>query len=444
MLILPPFLQKAMPYTTDMEISKLYELFAQSGSQVSTDSRSIPAGALYIALKGENFDGNAFTADALAKGASYAIIDNATYKTNDGCILVESTLKTLQDLAHHHRNQFDIPILAIGGSNGKTTTKELIYTVLSKKYRTHTTSGNLNNDIGVPTTLLSMPTNTEVAVIEIGANHPGEHIELMNILAPTHILVTNNGADHLEGFGSLEGVRKANKEIYDWAHEHKTHTFVNKYLDDLIKDSSSLERTVYPDKSHEDTSSLYAAVVYDGVEFTSSLVGAYNEANIYAAIAIGEYFNIPLPDIREAIADYTPTLKRSQYIHGKDYGVVLDCYNANPSSMELALQDFFLNTTNGTRIVIVGDMLEMGAVEAQVHTDILKQITELIDPSDIVICVGPRFYASKDSFPFHFYETTETAREYFNTLDLTNKTVFVKASRGIKLEDVIKEKIPLS
>lgn len=431
-----------MPYTIGMEIGELYEIFLRSGS-VSTDTRSIDSGALYIALKGANFDGNAFAADALTKGALYAVIDNPIYKTDDRCILVENTLKTLQDLAHYHRKQFTIPVLAIGGSNGKTTTKELISAVLSKKHRTHTTTSNLNNDIGVPLTLLKMPATTEIAVIEIGANHPEEHTELLGILEPTHVLITNNGADHLEGFRSLAGVRAANKEIYDWAREHSAYAFVNKYLDDLIEDSTSLERTLYPDKSHESSSSLYAAVVYDGIEFKSSLVGGYNEANIYAAIAVGEYFGVALSDIREVITDYTPTLKRSQYIQKPEYGIVLDCYNANPSSMGLALRDFFAYTTNGKRIVIIGDMLEMGAVEAQVHTGILNQAAELIDPSDIVICVGPRFYASKDIFPFHFYQNSSDARDYFNTLDLTNKIVFLKASRGIKLEDVVKEKVPL-
>ncbi len=426
-----------------MDSREIYELLSEASMGISTDTRTVKKGDIFVALKGDKFDANEFAAQALEAGATYAVIDNLSYKKDDRYIVVENTLKTLQDLAHLHRLTFSIPILAIGGSNGKTTTKELIHTVLSKKYKTHTTTGNLNNDIGVPLTLLSMKPETEIAIIEIGANHPGEHLTLLDILNPTHVLITNNGADHLEGFGSLDGVRNANKEIYDWAQAHNAHALVNNAIADLMEDSADLDRTVYPIKPHESISSLYAGVQYDGMDFTTSLFGAYNEPNILAVIAIGEYFNVPLSDIREAIASYVPTLKRSQYIHADGYDVVLDCYNANPSSMELALRDFFGHTASGKRIIIVGDMLEMGDVEQVVHKDILDIVSSLYDSNDIVVCVGHRFGLYKNSFPFQFYETSAEASVYFNTLDLTHKTVFLKASRGIKLEDVIKEKVPL-
>ncbi len=422
----------------------IYTLLSNHTLSISTDTRTVKKGDVFIALKGDKFDANAFAVQALEQGAQYAIIDNPVYAIDDRYILVEDTLQTLQDLAHRYRKQFSIPILAIGGSNGKTTTKELVHAVLSKRYQVHTTTGNLNNDIGVPLTLLGMSADTDIAVIEIGANHPSEHTTLMDILSPTHILVTNNGADHLEGFGSLEGVRSANKEIYDWAHQHTVHAFVNNSIADLVEDSAELDRTLYPIKSHQGSSSLYAGIFYDNTEFTTSLFGAYNEPNILAAITIGEYFDVSIPDIQKAIADYTPTLKRSQLIKHDDYSVVLDCYNANPSSMELALRDFFGHTSPDTRIVIIGDMLEMGDVEHAVHEDVLKLVTSFADAQDTVMCVGPRFEAFKESFPFHFYEDSQTAREYFNTLNLIGKTIFLKASRGIKLEEVIKEKIPLS
>ncbi len=426
-----------------MTSEEIYQLIASENLSISTDTRTVKSGDIFIALKGDNFDANTFATTALAQGAVYTIIDNPVYKIHDQYILVDDTLRTLQDLARLHRAQFTIPIIAIGGSNGKTTTKELVHAVLSKKYRTHVTTGNLNNNIGVPLTLLKMKADTEIAVIEIGANHPLEHTELLGILTPTHVLVTNNGADHLEGFGNLEGVRKANREIYDWARVHDTHIFVHRDITDLVEDSETPDRTLYPTQSYTSTSSMFAGVRYGDNDFTTTLFGAYNEPNILAAIAIGEYFDVPILQMRDAIATYTPTLKRSQIITGENYSVVLDCYNANPSSMELAVRDFFGHTTPGKRIVIIGDMLEMGDVEQQVHIQILELVANLADAQDIVICVGPRFGISKDKFPFSFYEHSTDAKVSFATLDLSDKTIFLKASRGIKLEDVVKEKVPL-
>ena len=419
-----------------MEIIPLYNLLQKQG--FSTDTRSITEGQIFIALQGETFDGNTLAINALEQGASYALIDNPHYKTDERCILVENTLTTLQELAKIHRKHFSIPILVIGGSNGKTTTKELVHAVLSKKYTTHTTSGNLNNNIGVPMTILNMKANTEIAVIEIGANHPGEHRELMDILAPTHVLITNNGADHLEGFESLAGVRKANKEIYDWAHTHHAHAFVNQHIDDLGEDSNNLSRTVYPMSPYESTSSLYASIRYNGLDFTSSLFGSYNEANMLAALAIGEYFEVPLSDIQSAIAEYVPTLKRSQVIQKDDYTLIVDCYNANPTSMSLALRDFAHTSPTGKRIFVIGDMLEMGSEESRLHKEILDLTQSIADPHDIVWCVGPRFGMYKNDFPFAFFNSAADAQKIFTTLDLAGKIVFLKASRGIRLEDILK------
>lgn len=425
-----------------MDIEQIYKILADSQMAVATDTRSIKNGDVFIALKGENFDANEFASKAIVAGASYAIIDNPLYKLNDQYILVANTLETLQQLAVLHRKHLSIPVLAIGGSNGKTTTKELVSNVLSKKYKVHTTLGNLNNNIGVPLTVLKIKPETEIAVIEIGANHAKEHTELMELVSPTHVLVTNNGADHLEGFGSLEGVRMANKEIYDWARINNAHVFVNKEILDLVADSEGIEGTIYPIKEHGSASDLYAGVKYDKTEFRSSLFGSYNEPNILAAIAVGEYFEVPLEEIKEAISGYASTLKRSQYIKGDDYSIVLDCYNANPSSMELSLRDFFNETKNGERVVLIGDMLEMGKDEGILHKKILEFVQSHYDLKDEVICVGPRFTLSKGEFPFKFFDDSINARLYFNALDISKKTVFVKASRGIKIEEVINEKIP--
>ncbi|MBP6857736.1 MAG: UDP-N-acetylmuramoyl-tripeptide--D-alanyl-D-alanine ligase [Candidatus Pacebacteria bacterium] len=425
-----------------MNPEEIYKLISEKSFNISTDTRALSPGDIYIGIKGENFDGNMFVSQALEKGALYAITDLEENKNINKSLFVENTRETLEELAKIHRSQFSIPIIAIGGSNGKTTTKELISAVLQKKYKVHTTKGNFNNDIGLPLTILAMPLDTEIAVIEIGANHLEEHTKLLNIFSPTYVLVTNNGADHLEGFGSLAGVRKANKEIYDWAQENNAKTFVNKNISDLIEDSKDNETVIYPSKDFNSKSSLYAGVTYDGQDFSSSLFGSYNEPNILAAIAVGEYFDVNVKDIQEAVASYEPTLKRSQIINGGNYKIILDCYNANPSSMELALKDFFRQTKNGERIIITGDMFEMGEEEQMVHKEILDLLEKLREEKDVVIVVGPRFYQSKDNFPFMFYKNTTDAKDYFDKLDIKNKTIFVKASRGMKLEELIKEKIP--
>ena len=229
-----------------MTSAEIYRLITENNFPISTDTRTVEPGDFFVAIHGEQFDGNQYAAEALIKGAAYALIDNPEFNRGEKYILVENTLKTLQEVATLHRQQFTIPVLAIGGSNGKTTTKELISAVLQTTHKTHTTTGNLNNDIGVPLTILRMKKESEIAVIEIGANHPGEHTLLMNIVQPTHVLVTNNGADHLEGFGTLAGVRAANKEIYDIAKKLDAHAFVYKNLHDLVEDSTELPRTLYP------------------------------------------------------------------------------------------------------------------------------------------------------------------------------------------------------
>lgn len=425
-----------------MDIPSLYSLILKAKMAISTDTRTIAPGDIYIGLKGDNFDGNAYAKDALAKGAAYALIDNPIYKESEQYIVVENTYKTLEALATTHRMTFSIPILVIGGSNGKTTTKELVHAVLATHYRVHTTKGNLNNTIGVPLTLLAMPKDTEIAVIEIGANHPGEHIELMNVVRPTHILVTNNGADHLEGFGSLEGVRKANKEIFDCALAQNATAFVNKELSDLVKDSSAMKRTLYPEDTVQSIPGIQAGIVYAGTPIHSQLFGSFNEANIAAAIAVGKTFNISMEHIAQAVAAYEPSLKRSQIIEKNGYTIILDCYNANPTSMTLALNSFFESSTPKKRVIVVGDMFEVGETEMQAHKEILELIKSRADANDEVICVGPRFSTvfsgHQPSFStFHFFPTPQEAKPFFESLDLSDKKIFLKASRGIKLEGIL-------
>ena len=422
---------------------EIYDRIKNILHAISTDTRNLSAGSVFFALTGDTFDGNSYTQEALEKGASWVIVDNPDYQINDRCMLVENVRETLQNIAQIHRKSYSIPVIAIGGSNGKTTTKELIHTVLSKKYAVHTTKGNLNNHIGVPLTLLQLTDDIDIAVIEVGANHPQEHTHLMELVAPTHVLVTNNGADHLEGFGNLDGVRRANTEIYTYAKTHDATIFVNKTIPDLVEDSLCEKQYLYPTKPWVGTSTITTSITYDGTLINSQLFGAYNESNILAAIAVGEYFDIPLPDIRDAIQTYTPTLKRSQVLHVDSLTVVLDCYNANPSSMELALRDFIQTTPKGKRIIVIGDMLEMGIEESRVHKEILVLVQKISDTKDIIICVGPRFGIYTNEFPFMFFETATSAAKQLEKITLTDMYLFLKASRGIKLEDVIKEKISL-
>ncbi len=424
-------------YYKPMDSRELYELLAREYIAISTDTRTLRPGDVYLALKGEQFDGHAFVEDALTKGARMAIVNQDLSLHDERIICVTDTKKTLRELAMIHRQQFSIPIIAIGGSNGKTTTKELVTSVLSTTYKIHSTKGNFNNDIGVPLTILAMPYDTEIAVIEIGANHPGEHALLMDIVAPTHVLVTNNGADHLEGFGTLEGVRLANKEIYDWAKIHHVHAFVDNTIIDLVEDSADIERTLYPIDQYSGVKGLTASLNYDGALYESQLFGSFNEINIIAAITIGTFFRVSTESIREAVKNYIPTLKRSQIIKHSDYTIVLDCYNANPTSMELSLKDFLSISSVGNRILVIGDMFELGASEQAAHHDMLDVIKNTTDAADTVLCVGPRFSEFKKEYPFNFFPTTDEARLFFTTLPISGKYIFVKGSRGIHVEDVV-------
>lgn len=432
-------------------IPELYSIF-QEHPVVSIDTRQLPQGCIFFALKGSNFDGNKFAALALTNGASYAVIDDAAYATDDRFLLVPDVLKALQDLANHHRHQFEIPVIGIGGSNGKTTTKELVSSVLSAHYPCHFTKGNLNNHIGVPLTLLSMPRGTEVAIIEIGTNQPGDIEALCQIVQPTHGLLTNIGKEHLEGFGSLDGVIKAEGELFDHLAKNQGCAFVNlseKYLPDMSKnvpmrvgyqqtDALHAESGIIEVQMLADIPVVQAAFLSDDgprVELSTQLFGAHNFQNVMTAIALGIYFKVPADKVKDALEAYTPRNNRSQLIQRAGATILLDAYNANPSSMEPALLSLIAMPAT-RRIAILGDMLELGKESAKEHEDLLHFAAGL--NIDQIVLVGKEF--EKTSFlkfgALHFADN-QAARIWFDKQDLQDAAVLIKGSRGIRLELVV-------
>lgn len=420
-----------------MSLHELYTRIQEEGLRACTDTRAITSQCFFAALRGERFDGNDYAQEALERGASFALVDSENLQDIPRCVYVQDVLQTLQELARMHRQSFDIPVIAIGGSNGKTTTRALIAEVLKKKYVVHHTQGNLNNHIGVPLTLLAMSRDTECAVIEIGANHEGEHTALLGIVEPTHVLVTNNGFDHLEGFGSPEGVRRANKEIYDWALTHNASIFVHAQHPDLIEDSSGGVRVVYPTSSVLALpNSLYAGVVYHDLDIISKLYGSYNIENIHAAICAGETFGVSTGDIADAIRNMEPDATRSRIIMHSNHTLVLDCYNANPSSMKASLEHMF-SIADTRKIIFVGDMLELGAYASRFHEDMLEYIKKSMHSDDVVVCVGATMCEFKNQYPFYFFADTASAKELYDSLDKSHCIVFLKGSRGIALERLL-------
>ena len=432
-------------------IPELYSIF-QEHPVVSTDTRQLPQGCIFFALKGSNFDGNKFAASSLTNGASYAVIDDAAYATDDRFLLVPDVLKALQDLANHHRHQFEIPVIGIGGSNGKTTTKELVSSVLSAHYPCHFTKGNLNNHIGVPLTLLSMPRGTEVAIIEIGTNQPGDIEALCQIVQPTHGLLTNIGKEHLEGFGGLDGVIKAEGELFDHLAKNQGCAFVNlseKYLPDMSKnvpmrvgyqqtDALHAESGIIEVQMLADIPVVQAAFLSDDgprVELSTQLFGAHNFQNVMTAIALGIYFKVPADKVKDALEAYTPRNNRSQLIQRAGATILLDAYNANPSSMEPALLSLIAMPAT-RRIAILGDMLELGKESAKEHEDLLHFAAGL--NIDQIVLVGKEF--EKTSFlkfgALHFADN-QAARIWFDKQDLQDAAVLIKGSRGIRLELVV-------
>lgn len=415
----------------------LYSLFNEC-KVVSTDTRKIAKGSIFFCLQGANFNGNSFAAEAIQKGAAYAVIDEAEYDCGNQCILVENTLHALQKLALFHRSQFQIPVVGITGTNGKTTTKELVNAVLSKKYNIHATSGNLNNHIGVPLTLLGINSETEIAVVEMGANHIHEISELCEIARPDYGLITSIGKAHLEGFGSIEGVIKAKSELYQFINRYGKMVFVN-HDDALLKKLSDQQKRICfgsTDDAFTQARLLpndgFVKLLWKDVEVVSQLVGDYNFSNILAAICIGQQFEVPDASIIEAIQNYKPQNQRSQLLVKDSNTLVIDAYNANPTSMLAALTSLKTAQFN-SKSVILGDMLELGNESLAEHKIIVEFLKDLNLAN--VLLVGPVF--SSFEHPFLKFANALEAKDYLIGNRLFNQYILIKGSRGIHLEDVL-------
>lgn len=421
---------------------QLYEKF-KTHPVVCTDTRNIIPGSIFFALKGANFNGNNFAAQALENGAAYAVVDEATAVHNDRCLQVPDVLEALQQLARHHRRQFSIPVIAITGSNGKTTSKELISTVLAAKYNTLFTKGNLNNHIGVPLTLLGLNAGHEMAVIEMGANHQGEIALLCSIAEPDYGIITNIGKAHIEGFGGLEGIIKGKTEMYSWIRSRSGMLFVN-YNDELLCEKAAGIRSLTYGRSEGADICCLQAEAEPMVHFTwtaagtgtheirSQVVGLYNLPNFLAAVCIGLHFGVAPEKINEALANYVPSNSRSQLMEKGSNTILLDAYNANPSSMQAAL-DNFAQMKAANKLLILGDMLELGDAAEQEHRRVIAQL-EQNGFTDYML-VGPLF--SKAGKPEHCFADAKAAAEKLKSRALQNTLILVKGSRGIKLEQVL-------
>lgn len=421
-----------------MRIEELYECFLQCKS-VSTDTRKIESDTLFFALKGDNFDANEFAQEALNKGAAFAVIDNKKFFTDeDKMILVNDSLKALQDLANYHRQELGLPIIALTGSNGKTTTKELINTVLSKKYKTKATIGNLNNHIGVPLTLLSFNDSTDIGIVEMGANHQKEIEMLCEIAEPDYGYITNFGKAHLEGFGGVDGVIKGKSELYQYLEAHQKTAFIN--LDDPIQKekTAAINRITFSQTEIADftidsvTANPMVAIAFNGQLVNSHLIGIYNANNINAAITIGKYFNVSDADIKDAIENYIPSNNRSQLIEKNSNQIILDAYNANPSSMAAAIANF-IQLDGESKMAILGDMFELGSESHAEHQKVISLLTDNIEIETYFI--GKDFFANKITHShLHFYESFEHFSESFKKSKPQHKTILIKGSRGMALE----------
>lgn len=423
-----------------MRIEDLYAVYRQHPS-VQTDTRRLASGDLFFALKGPNFNGNAFARQALDSGAAYAVIDEAAYAIEGKTILVSDTLQALQDLARHHRQQLDIPFIAITGSNGKTTTKELVHAVLSTKYTTYTTEGNLNNHIGVPLTILKIGRDAEMAVIEMGANHQQEIASYCTIAQPTYGLITNCGKAHLEGFGGVEGVRKGKGELFDYLRSKTATAFVMNDYDYLHSMSRNIAQVVTYGTADADLvgrvaqSDPFLEVFFEkGFEglIRTRLVGSYNLPNVLAAVALGMHFGVPEAQVREAIEHYTPTNSRSQLVQKGNNQIILDAYNANPSSMKLAVENF-ARTAAQQKVLVLGAMAELGAESMDEHQQLADELARYNWQE--VVLVGGDFL--KIRHPYHSFATADEAGAWLQQRHLSGASLLVKGSRSTGMEKVL-------
>lgn len=423
-------------------IDELYAFYQQHPA-VQTDTRKLKPNDIFFALKGPNFNGNAYAEAALQAGAALAVVDEEAYYTQpEKMMLVKDALHTLQELALWHRRQLNIPILAITGTNGKTTTKELVSTVLASTYKTVATVGNLNNHIGVPLTLLSIPASTQIAVIEMGANHQHEIEAYCRIALPTHGIITNIGKAHLEGFGSEEGVRKAKGELYDYLREHDGTVFVcNQYPYLLDMSEGMMEVITYGEKDADFTGRALAESAFLGVQVTSDeevgtlqtrLTGAYNFPNVMAAVAVGLYFNVPPANVKAAIEGYVPSNNRSQVIQQGSNTIIMDAYNANPSSMKAAIENF-TGINAAKKVLLLGAMMELGADSVKEH----QALADLLQRTHwhAVVLVGGDF--SKIKQPYVYLENAAEAANWLQQQQFTDTYILVKGSRSMGMEKVI-------
>lgn len=431
-----------------MDLQSLYQLFL-SGGGISTDSRNVKKGDIFFALKGDHFDGNQYALQSVQNGAVLAVVDDQGLPDHPSLYKVLDSLDTLQRLANLHRKQFSIPIFAITGSNGKTTTKELVAAVLNIHYPTHYTKGNLNNHIGVPLTLLAMPLNTEIAVIEMGANHQGEINDLCHIAEPTHGLITNIGKAHLEGFGGVEGVKIGKSELFKYLKDgciflnQMDETLISLSLDNKKKIIYTLSEQPDPNNALYEIENLptqeFLKVAFlsengDNITAQTHLTGNYNLGNIMSAIAVGKYFKVPGAKIKMALENYVPSQNRSQYISYKGGKIILDAYNANPSSMEAALNNLF-SIPHLNKIAILGDMFELGDEAPFEH----KKIADFADNSLLsqVILIGKNFEQVALEKKWVHFETVTEAKKYFDSLPFPTALLLIKGSRGMKLESLV-------
>ncbi|MDH7464455.1 UDP-N-acetylmuramoyl-tripeptide--D-alanyl-D-alanine ligase [Chitinophagaceae bacterium 26-R-25] len=421
-----------------MNIEQLYNIYLQH-STITTDTRKITPDSIFFALKGASFDGNTFAEHALKTGAAYAVIDDATYHVDERTILVEDVLTALQQLAKYHRQQFDIPFIAITGSNGKTTTKELVSTVLATTYKTYTTQGNLNNHIGIPLTILSVKKDAEMAVIEMGANHQKEIEGYCTYTLPTHGLITNAGKAHLEGFGGVEGVKKGKGELFDYLRANNGTAFVMWDYDYLREMSKGIPQLFTYGTTGADVwgsvvqSEPFLYVTTKNIErIQTHLVGDYNFPNVLSAVAIGEFFKVPGDKIKSAIENYVPSNSRSQMMNLGTNHIILDAYNANPSSMKAAIENFAkLNAKD--KVLMLGAMAELGAESLAEHHSIVNLI-EKYSWKDVVL-VGGDFLKIKH--PFIQLQNAAEAKDWFQQQQFQNTHLLVKGSRSMQMEKVV-------
>ncbi|MDA7706071.1 MAG: UDP-N-acetylmuramoyl-tripeptide--D-alanyl-D-alanine ligase [Flavobacteriaceae bacterium] len=425
-----------------MELNQIHHLFLES-SGTSTDTRNIKQNSLFFALKGDNFNGNTFAHQALKRGARYAIIDEAVQPTDERFILVTDVLETLQALARFHREQLGLSIIALTGSNGKTTTKELIHAVLKPHFKTVATVGNLNNHIGVPLTLLSMTTDTQIGIVEMGANHAKEIAFLCEIAQPNMGYITNFGKAHLEGFGSEEGVVNAKSELYDYLKAHSGLIILNSDDAKQVSQVGTYDSTYTFSETSETAVNVkltdtqpFLSVTFKESIIKTNLIGVYNFHNIAAALTIGVYHKLTSLQLKEGIEAYVPANNRSQIIQQNSNEILLDAYNANPSSMEVALENF-KGIQNQNKLAILGDMFELGTASAKEHLEVINK--GVLAKNCTFYFVGSHFFEQNKAHPnFKFFETFHDLQLHLENITISNTSILIKGSRGMALEQVLK------